>query len=271
MDVGALIDAVVRQTTILVAQLATAGGSRARLAHTADQVFMDLVTTLKDQGLASKVIADMFGLALRTYHAKVQRLAESRTMRGQSLWSALLEHIERKGPIFRSDVLARFSYDDPISVRGVLRDLVDSGMIYSTGSGDHDGRVRVLPAADDLPAAYTSDGCVLPLGDTLGWEVAVFDHYQAVVSAICNKLRSGATHARHDDLLGGSTYSFDLTQDHPFFAEVTGFLAEFRARSSELRKRVADYNRAHPSSETAGIRVIHYAGQNVVGTGETEE
>jgi hypothetical protein len=33
-----LIDAIVRQTTVLIAQLATAGGFRAPLAHIAEQV-----------------------------------------------------------------------------------------------------------------------------------------------------------------------------------------------------------------------------------------
>ncbi len=74
MNVNLLIDAVVRQTTVLVAQLATAAGTRATMAYTANQVFIDLVRELKEQGLGNKVIADMFGLALRTYHAKVQRL-----------------------------------------------------------------------------------------------------------------------------------------------------------------------------------------------------
>ena len=81
MDVGTLIDAVARQTTVLIAHLATAGGGRPQLAHTANRLFLDLVDALKEQGLTSKVIADMFGLALRTYHAKIQRLSESRTIR----------------------------------------------------------------------------------------------------------------------------------------------------------------------------------------------
>jgi hypothetical protein len=37
-----LIDAIVRQTTLLIVQLATAGGFRTTLAHIADQVFRDL-------------------------------------------------------------------------------------------------------------------------------------------------------------------------------------------------------------------------------------
>src|SRR5262245_23099637 len=41
MTVELLIQAIVRQTTILIAQLATAGGTRAPLAHVAHQVFLD--------------------------------------------------------------------------------------------------------------------------------------------------------------------------------------------------------------------------------------
>jgi hypothetical protein len=43
VNVNLLIDAIVRQTTVLIAQLATAAGVRAPLAHTANQVFVDLV------------------------------------------------------------------------------------------------------------------------------------------------------------------------------------------------------------------------------------
>ena len=39
MNVQLLIDSIVRQTTVLVAQLATAGGVRAPLASVANQVF----------------------------------------------------------------------------------------------------------------------------------------------------------------------------------------------------------------------------------------
>ncbi len=59
-----LIDAVVRQTTILIAQLATSGGARAPLAHVASQVFLDLADELDAQGVSRKVSADMFGMGL---------------------------------------------------------------------------------------------------------------------------------------------------------------------------------------------------------------
>jgi hypothetical protein len=37
----------------------------------------------------------MFGLALRSYQQKVQRLSESATDRGLTLWEAVHAHIQR--------------------------------------------------------------------------------------------------------------------------------------------------------------------------------
>jgi hypothetical protein len=72
-----LVDDIVRQTTVLIAQLATAAGLRAPLARVADQVFVDLANELESQGVRRKVAADMFGLALRSYQTKLRRIADS--------------------------------------------------------------------------------------------------------------------------------------------------------------------------------------------------
>src|SRR5688572_28004473 len=85
-----LIDSIVRQTTVLIASLATTAGHRSSLAHVANQVLGNLDLELKAQGLGNKVIADMFGMALRTYHDRVARLAESQSEVGRSLWDAVL-------------------------------------------------------------------------------------------------------------------------------------------------------------------------------------
>ena len=69
MNVQLLIDSVVQQVTVLIAQLATSGGARAPVAHIASQVFVDLAHELEAQGLSRKVSADMFGMALRAYSA----------------------------------------------------------------------------------------------------------------------------------------------------------------------------------------------------------
>jgi hypothetical protein len=136
MNVQLLIDSIVRQTTVLIAQLATAGGARTPLARIANQVFVELAEELEGQGLSRKVTADMFGISLRSYQRKVQRLRESRTEQGRSLWEAVLDHLTAEGLCTRSAVLERFRRDDAQSVRGILRDLVESGLVFMTGSGE---------------------------------------------------------------------------------------------------------------------------------------
>lgn len=135
MTVELLIEAIVRQTTILIAQLATSGGARAALAQVADQVFLDLVHELERQGVSRKVSADMFGLGLRTYQRKIQRFLESSTERGRSLWVAVLDYVQQAAGVTRAELLAQFASDDESQVRGVLRDLMESGLIVASGSG----------------------------------------------------------------------------------------------------------------------------------------
>jgi hypothetical protein len=135
MTLELLIHSIVRQTTILLAQLATAGGARAPLAQIADQVFLDLVNELERQGVSRRVSADMFGLGLRTYQRKIQRLGESRTERGRSLWEAVLDHVRGHTIITRAEILLRFASDDEAQVRGVLHDLCENRLIFSSGAG----------------------------------------------------------------------------------------------------------------------------------------
>ena len=151
-----LIDAVVRQTTVLIAQLATAGGFRAPLAHIADQVFRDLAQSLQEQGISRRVSADMFGMALRAYLRKVQRLSESTTFRGQLLWESVHSFVGQRDLVTRREVLKRFHRDDEQVVRSVLRDLVDSGMVFVSGSGD--SAVFRMTSDDELRDIRMRDG-----------------------------------------------------------------------------------------------------------------
>lgn len=333
MNVSALIDAIVRQTTVLLAQLATADRGRAQLAHTANQVFLNLVEELKAQGLSGKVIADMFGLALRTYQERVRRLTESRTMQGRSLWEAVLEFIEITGPVTRAEVLRRFQYDDPTTVRGVLQDLVQSAAIYRTGRGDavtyrrtdmadlgHEtkdaldtrvnlvwiavqrlgrassaqlqatlslkesdleealaealrrGHIHPVPADSPDRAApglgseklFESSGCLLPYDDPKGWEAAVFDHYQAVVTSITAKLQLGQRHAARDDVVGGSTFGLSVWPGHPHYEEALGLLRRWREQGSTLRQQILEYNARHDVPAEQKTQVVAYVGQHLV-------
>lgn len=318
-----LIDQIVRQTTVLIAQLATNSGGRAPLSHVAGKVFVDLTKELRAQGLGSKVIADMFGMALRTYRQRVRRLSESSTDRGATLWEATLEYVEKRGVTTRAEVLGRFSADDPESVRAVLSDLVKSGLLYRSGRGDatsyrsarvdepvllrgakseqalsdaawvllhqngpttavemasllrveqveahtiltelvNTGRARLEQGLADAgrPPRFVVDHCVIPAGASAGWEAAMLDHYQAVVTTMINKVAGRPDGPRRGTITGGSTYHFDLYAGHPHEREVLELLATYRAKLSELRTRAG----AHSPPPGQGYRVTFYLGQDV--------
>jgi len=318
-----LIEALVRQTMVLIATLSTHTGNRTPLARVADQVFADLVGELKARGVGNKVIADMFGMAMRTYHYRMARMAESATERGRSVWAAVLQYVQDRGTALRADVLLRFERDDAEIVRGVLRDLVDSRLLFRSGRGDStayrgageeavesdtdegaleqlllvalhragsasleqlahltplspqrigalverlvtDGRVQRATGADG-GARYGVESLVIDYGDDEGWQAALFDHYQAMVSAMCTKLRSGQTRAGARDYVGGSTYHFDLWEGHPLESEVLEVLADTRGRVRTLCERVQRINAEHaPDTLPRARRVTAYVGQTVV-------
>lgn len=156
MTVELLIQAIVHQTTVLIAQLATLGGGRAPLAQVANQVFLELVRELERQGVSRKVSADMFGLGLRTYRRKIQRLSESSTDRGRSLWEVVLEYVRSRDKTTRGDLLLRFSLDDEAQVRAVVHDLCESGLVTIEAEGQNPS-YRVA-SEEELQALRTSRG-----------------------------------------------------------------------------------------------------------------
>jgi hypothetical protein len=135
MTITVLIQFIVRQTTILIAQLATTGHGRAPLALVAGQVFSDLVLELERQGVSRQVTADMFGLSLRTFQRKMQRMEESSTEEGRSTWEAVLEFIRSRDFATTGQILTHFARDDEAQVRSVLRDLRESRLVLTSGSG----------------------------------------------------------------------------------------------------------------------------------------
>jgi len=160
MTIEFLIHAIVRQTTVLIAQIATAGGIRAPLAQVANQVFLDLVAELDAQGISRKVSADMFGMGLRSYLRRIQRLRESSTESGRSLWDAVLQYLRGSDLVTKGQVLAHFHRDDEMQVRGVLHDLTESGLAFCSGTGANAvyratneaelGRLRKLGATEGV-------------------------------------------------------------------------------------------------------------------------
>lgn len=326
VNANLLIDAVMRQTTVLIAQLATSAGLRAPLANIADAVFTDLADELEGQGVSRKVAADMFGMALRSYQSKVRRLAARRDDAHLSVWEAVFEFVREREVVPRAEVMRRFAREDEELLRGILFDLVETGLVFQKGRGDatvyrlaaddefvggrDDGssiaplvwlnvyllgpitcaeladRLRVdgalvekalgalaaegrIGTADGDDARYVSEVCVLPVGDPVGWETALFDHFNAVVTALCVKLRNVELRSLPDDVVGGSTYSFDVWDGHPFHDRVMALLADTRRELSKLRREVDDYN-ATVSKPPDLKKVTFYFGQSVIAP-NTEE
>ena len=307
MSIPLLVAALVRQTTVLIAQVATAGGVRAPLAQVADQVFLDLVRELERQGVSRKVSADMFGMGLRSFLRRIQRLGESSTEHGRSLWEVVLDFLRQNSVVTRSRVLDRFCRDEEVQVKGVLFDLCQSGLVFASGSGgdlvyraatedelrsmrqarrgegleelvwalvyrsgpvtrdellamggvpalDLDqtlsrltGARRINVCGSGADARYSTSNFVVAQGETVGFEAAIFDHYQAVVQTFCCRLRGETPELKVEGLapeqmVGGCTYSFDLWQGHPFAERVLRTLATYRQQMTELRAEVEAYN-----------------------------
>jgi hypothetical protein len=329
MDSRLLIDSIVRQTTVLLAHLSTAAGLRAPLANVADQVFVQLAREIESQGVGRKVAADMFGLALRTYQRKVQRLGEE-VAPGQSLFQAILSYLEESGSASRQKLIEKFSSKDEVVVMAVVNDLVSSGLVYRTGRGPR-SVVGLVPDADLTRLARNDEGgaledfvwlavfkepgmterafaerfgdrdavhralavlvadgrvqrveragetvlesgpFVVPVGATRGWEAAVFDHFQAVTTAIMSKLRNIGPRSVSGELIGGTTVHFGIHDAHPHRDEVLGSLERVRAVMEVLREKVTQYNLAHPVPEEERTRVTFYFGQSMTPPGEVLE
>jgi hypothetical protein len=321
VNVKLLIDAIMRQTTVLIAQLSTAAGVRAPLADVADQVFLSLAREIEAQGVGRKVVADMFGLALRGYQKKTQRLASSSTVQGKTLFEAVLEFVEKEAGSQRAQLLKRFERDGERETTGVLADLVQSGLLYSSGSGEttfygvtsdaerqrytrhsdtlglanmalgaiyrnpgvqrealtnelrvgsaelaaalayleREGRISIDPVTSSLSARTFQ----VDMGQEHGWESAVFDHFQALVTAIASKLQLRARNDSASRWVGGTTLRFELTPEHPLRHDVLELLSTVRGQTDELWERVAAHNSKHPTGEDERFNVCFYFGQNI--------
>jgi hypothetical protein len=107
---------------------------RAPVAHIANQVFVQLARELESQGVSRKVSADMFGMALRAYQRKLRRLAEAETDPASTSWRAVLEFV-RATLASREQLSRRFPRDEERQLLSVVHDLIESGLVFRSGSG----------------------------------------------------------------------------------------------------------------------------------------
>jgi hypothetical protein len=107
----------------------------------------------------------MFGLALRSYQRKIQRLTESASHENRSLWEAVLEFLTDNGPTRRDHLLERFRYDDEPTVLAALNDLITSGLVYASGRSE----TAVYGATTDAARAELVDDDLEDTIATLVW------------------------------------------------------------------------------------------------------
>jgi hypothetical protein len=269
------------------------------------------------------MVADMFGLALRSYQRKVQRLEESASVKSKTLWEAVLEFVDHEQSTSRARVLERFKHDDEASVVAVLGDLVSGGLIFGSGRGAgtlyrmtsdaereaiqqgatqdtlthmlwgdifrapgatraqlvarmgvepqsvEDALQRLLKEGrieregEGEEARYSSGPFVIALEDEQGWEAAVFDHFQAMATAVVAKLRRRNGGPAEQGNIGGSTLHFGVHPRHPHYTETLATLARLREQLDALWQKVSGHNEKHPLPDSEMTRVTVYFGQNV--------
>lgn len=129
MSLQSLARALLRDTTTLLAAVATQNGARMPLGPLGDRLFHGLACELHAKQIRRRVAADMFGMVPRAYLRKVRRAEESVTDYGYSLWQAVYEYIASTQGVDLSELTRRFHRDDEGVLRGVLSDLRESGLV----------------------------------------------------------------------------------------------------------------------------------------------
>lgn len=267
MHTKLLIDSIVQQTTILIARLSTAAGVRAPLAHVADQVFLNLAKEIEAQGVGRKVVADMFGLAIRTYQKKVQRLAESETDEGTTLWHAVLAFIgETPGQtVSRRRLLERFSRDPERELLGVLTDLANSGFIHCTGRGQEarygvtsEADRAALLAADELDSVAQVMWLEVQKHEPIerGVVLSRFAKYENVAEAALSQLLSDGRVVANGTLLEARNFVVPLGAEQGWEAAV---LDHYQALVRAISIKLDRGRQSSHSADRNGGSTLHFS------------
>jgi hypothetical protein len=246
-----LIDAIVRQTTVLIAELSTASGLRAPLSHVANEVFLSLsreivgvLSDLVQNGLlhaSGRGASAVYGITSDAERHLFVASSEAESL-GPLFWALVRgsSHVTTRG-------LAEATRLELAAAESIVERLIVEGRVVRKGSSE-DAPLEAAPL-------------FVPVGTEVGWEASVLDHFRAVSNAIAAKLRSGKTRSAADDVVGGTTLSFKLDPAHPLAGEVRGLLSRTRRESIALWERVEAENRARPVPDDASSRVWFYFGQ----------
>ena len=254
-----LIDALLHQLARLVVQLAVE--ERSSLSHVTDVFQLHLVHELRSQGLAHKVIADMFGLPLRTYHERIKRLDEHKTSRSKTIRDAIVGFVHGESGVTRESLDLRFRLEDERVVRSVIRDLVATGVLERRAGGQ--GAVYVV-AAPDASESKAEQIDALALIALQGFETATIDELAEVLGArseqISPRLTALAADGRISQVGQGSEARFASLETEIGYGQPSGrdaaIFDHVRAVVSALTAKIGGKSAAQREDEVGGSTYV---------------
>lgn len=228
MSAALLIQSIVRQTTILLAQLGNTGEERSPLAHLTTQVFYELAQELERMGVTRRVSADMFGLGQRTHKRKRQRTAAVAAVTTPTLRQKVLEYIQASQVASRTDILGHFPHADEAQLRAILRDLSECGQLFIIGKGTSTAyRATTGDEATVLRSKYISNGFT--------------EAFSNPKNEISPPILVNAA--------GEGTYAVAIWQGHPLEQEALELLRQLRQMLADLRTQLAEANESSPPAD----------------------
>jgi hypothetical protein len=191
-----------------------------RFSRDPEPILLSVLHDLCESGL---VFAIGSGSRVAYRAASEQELSElARSGQDDGLEELVWAFVLHEGPIGEA-ALARRVSRTPADLEPILAALLADGRVERRADG--------LLSARDL---------LIPLSAPSGWEAAVFDHFQAVVQTLVQRIDRRAADAAVP--VGGSTYRFDIWPGHPLEHQVQTQLGEIRERLSALRSEVSEHN-----------------------------
>ncbi|MBT9558306.1 MAG: hypothetical protein IV100_19895 [Myxococcales bacterium] len=170
------------------------------------------------------------------------------------------ERVRRDSSFDLSVLLFR---DGPLTLPELATRLGESEATIQSHLDRLDGEGRLKRRDGEGGPRYALDDYHIPIGTPLGFEAALWDHIRVVFRAVSKKVRMRHHRSGLDDLIGGTTFSFDVPEDDPLYSELAGYLKRTRLEMEGWLARVKALEQAPGWEGRPKRRVTIYAGQMV--------
>lgn len=177
---------------------------------------------------------------------RIYRLVPGSQPKGAGLFDVLML-LHREGPLSVEELSRRLRLTSGAAAE-LLEQIAERQTLEEVT--DADGTVR-----------YSTHACHIEFGDPEGFSAGLYDHFHSVCRALGKKIRLGRFEASPDDLVGGSTYTFEVPPGSPVHGEILAFLKRCNEQLAQWREATAQFE-GNPDGETLD-RVTIYVGQMV--------